>query len=62
MNNNDYQELKNIDLWVHIGAITYDEAKRKAQPFIDNMNEKSKAIAKKLNVKPRLFSFNDFIH
>ena len=61
MNTTHIQELRNIDLWVKIGAIDFDKAKKMAQPHIDAINEKSKEIAKKYKVKPRLVGFHNFI-
>ena len=55
------QELANIDLWLKLGAIDYDKAKEMAQPYIDAINEKSKEIAKKHGVKPRLVGFHNFV-
>jgi hypothetical protein len=46
MNTTHIQELRNIDLWVKIGAIDFDRAKKMAQSHIDAINEKSVEIAK----------------
>jgi hypothetical protein len=46
---------------VKIGAIDYDRAKKMAQPHIDAINEKSREIAKKHGVKPRLVGFHNFV-
>jgi polyhydroxyalkanoate synthesis regulator phasin len=48
-------------MWVKMGAISFDEAKKMAQPHIDAINEKSKEIARKHGVKPRLVRFHNFI-
>ena len=40
------QEMDNIKMWLHSGAISYEQAQRMAKPHIDAMNEKSKEIAK----------------
>jgi len=61
MNTTHIQELRNIDLWLKMGAIDYDKAKKMAQPHIDAINEKSREIAKKYGVKPRLVGFHNFI-
>ena len=61
MNNSHIQELRNIDLWIKLGAIDYDKAKEMAQPHINAINEKSKEIAKKLGVKLRLVGFHNFV-
>ena len=55
------QELANIDLWLKMGAIDFDKAKEMAKPHIDAINEKSKEIAKKHGVKPRLVYFHNFV-
>ena len=61
MTNVHIQELANIDMWVKIGAINYDQAKKMAKPHIDVINEKSREIAKKHGVKPRLVGFHNFV-
>jgi len=61
MNHIHIQELKNIDLWLKIGAIDYDKAKEMAIPHINAINEKSKAIAKKHGIKPRFVAFHNFV-
>lgn len=43
------------------GAITIDEAKEKAQPFLDEMNEKARKIAKKYKRRFRPFTYNNTI-
>jgi len=61
MNLSAIQELRNIDMWLKIGAIDYDKAKEMAKPHIEAINEKSKEIAKKHGVKPRLVGFHNFV-
>lgn len=61
MNLTHIQELRNIDLWLKIGAIDFDKAKEMAKPHIDAINEKSREIAKKHGVKPRLVGFHNFV-
>ena len=61
MNCEHVNELKNIDMWLKIGAINYDNAKKLAQPHIDAINDKSREIAKKYNVKPRIVGFHNFV-
>ena len=48
-------------LVVKMGAIDYDKAKEMAKPYINAINEKSKEIAKKHGVKPRLVGFHNFV-
>ena len=43
------------------GAITYDEAKKMAKPYVDAFNEKSKEIAKKYKVRPKTISVSSFL-
>ena len=55
------QEMDNIKMWLHTGAISYDRAREMAKPHLDAMNEKAKKIAKRLGVKPRLINFSSFM-
>lgn len=55
------QEMDNIKMWLHTGAISYDRAREMAKPHLDAMNEKAKEIAKRLGVKPRLMNFSSFM-
>ena len=43
------------------GYLTYDEAKKEAQPIIDEMNEKARAIAKKWGIRHTNFTFGALI-
>ena len=61
MNLTHIQELRTIDLWVKLGAVSYEKAKELAKPRIDAINEKSKEIAEKHGVKPRLVGFHNFV-
>lgn len=61
MNLTHINELRNIDLWVKIGAIDFDKAKEMAKPHIKAINDKSIEIAKKHGVKPRLVGFHNFV-
>ena len=61
MNLTHVQELANIDLWVKIGAIDYDTAKKMAKPHIDAINEKLRKITKKHGVKLRKAGFHNFV-
>ena len=58
---NHTEELNNIKMWLRLGAITYDDAKERAKPHIDALNEKSAEIAKKYKMKPRKVSFSAFM-
>ena len=55
------QELENKKMWLHSGAISYEQAERMAKPHLDALNEKSKEIAKRCEVKPKLFNFASFM-
>lgn len=55
------QEMDNIKMWLHTGAISYDRARKMAKPHLDAMNEKAKEIAKRLGAKPRLINFSSFM-
>jgi hypothetical protein len=61
MDTTHIQELHNIDLWVKMGAIDYDKAKKMAQPHIDAINVKSAEIAKKHGVRARKVYFHNFV-
>ena len=61
MNTTHIQELANIDLWLKMGAIDFDKAKKMAKPHIDAINKKSREVAKKHGVKPRLVGFHNFV-
>lgn len=54
-------ELRNIELWMKTGAISYERAKEMAKPHIDALNEKAKEIGKKYGMKPRLITFASFM-
>jgi len=61
MNTTHIDELRNIDLWVKMGAIDFDKAKEMAKPHIDAINDKSREIAEKYGVKPKLVAFHNFV-
>jgi hypothetical protein len=54
-------ELRNIEMWMKQGAITYDKAKEMAKPHIDALNTKARGIAKKYGIKPRIITFASFM-
>lgn len=54
-------QLNEIKYKLHIGIISYDEAKSRAEPLLKIMNDKSIEIAKRLNVKPKKFTFSSFM-
>lgn len=53
--------LNNIRLQMIHGVITYDEAKVKAQPIIDEMNKKGLEIAKKHGMRFKKFTFTNLM-
>ena len=55
------QEMDNIKLWLYSGAITYEQAQEMAKPHLEAMNAKSRELAKKFGVKPKLISFTSFM-
>lgn len=54
-------QLNEIKYKLHIGIISYDEAKSRAKPLLKIMNEKALEIAKKYNIKPKKFTFSSFM-
>lgn len=58
MTGQDYRnQIETIRLNLMRGFTTYDEAKERAQPIIDEMNKKGAEIAKKYNQKFIKFTF-----
>lgn len=55
------QEMDNIKMWLHTGAISYEQAERMAEPHLKAMNEKSAELAKKYGVRARKITFSAFI-
>ena len=53
--------LNGIKARLLAGELTYNEAKAKAQPFIDLLNDKGKRIAKKHKRRFAGFSFTSFM-
>ena len=51
-------KLDEINFLLIKGYISYEEAKQKAQPIIDEMNSKGKEIAKKYNQRFKPFTFS----
>jgi hypothetical protein len=59
--NEHTNELHQIKMWMYQGAITYDRAKKMAEPHIIALNKKAKEIAKKHRLKPRQVTFAAFM-
>lgn len=51
------REIENIKAELINGIISYDDAKAKAQPVIDELNRKAREIAKKYGKKHHNFTF-----
>lgn len=49
--------IESVRVALNTGQITYEQARKKAKPVIDSINEKSKELAKKYGVRPQLVSF-----
>ena len=59
MSGQEYKDLLDVIRRDMInGVLTYDEAKEKAQPIIDEMNEIARGIAKKYGKKHQDFTFS----
>jgi hypothetical protein len=57
----DIEELHLIKLRYYSKEIDYIIAKKLAQPFINNINERSKMIAKNYNQKPKFINFSSIM-
>jgi ribosomal protein S11 len=55
------EELRNIQMWMNTGAISYDSAKKMAATHLEAMNNKAREIAKRHGIKPRLITFASFM-
>lgn len=51
------EQIEQIKIEMMYGHLTYDEAKAKAQPIIDEMNKKAREVAKRWNKKHYNFTF-----
>ena len=49
--------LNDIKIKLQLGIIKYDEAKKEAEPIIEEMNKKGKEIAKKFKQRFKPFTF-----
>lgn len=54
-------QLNEIKYKLHIGIISYDEAKKRAKPLLKIMNDKAVEISKKYNIKPKKITFSSFM-
>jgi hypothetical protein len=61
MDTSHIDELRNIDLWVKMGAIDYDRAKEMARPHVEAINKKAAEIAKKHGVRAKKVYFHNFV-
>lgn len=55
------EKIDNIKLRLSLGQISYLEAKIEARPIIENINLKSKELAKKYNTRPKLVTFTELM-
>lgn len=53
--------LNNIKMWLYQGAISYEDAKRQAEPHITAFNKRAAEIAKKHGARPRQINFAAFM-
>jgi hypothetical protein len=58
---NDLATAKGIASLARQGVITYDEAKRRAQPYLDKVNARAREIAKKYGKKHSNFTFTGIV-
>lgn len=59
MSGQEYKDLLDVIRRDMInGVLTYEEAKEKAQPIIDEMNDLARAVAKKYGKKHQDFTFS----
>lgn len=56
-----YEEAMKAKILYNLGKITREEARAMIEPYASAFNEKSKELAKKYNVKAKLFNFNNFL-
>lgn len=61
MDYTNLNSLNEIKYKLKIGVITYDEAKKRALPYIKAMNDKATEIAKRHGVKPKKITFTGFM-
>lgn len=55
------EQIEAIRAQLSHGFITYEQAKKQAEPIIAKINAKAKEIAKKYNQRPRLLTFNEIM-
>lgn len=55
------EKIEAIRVQLSHGVITYEQAKKQAEPIIASINARAKEIAKKYNQRPRLVSFNEIM-
>lgn len=44
-----------------VGELSRDEAKKFVEPYLEAVNARSKELAKKFNMRPKLVSFSGFM-
>lgn len=58
---NDLAIAKGIALSCRMGAISYDEAKKKVEPYLERVNAKAREIAKKYGKKHYNLTFTGLV-
>ena len=54
-------ELAAIKAKLDLGKISYDQAKRLAEPYLKILNNKATEIAKRFRQKPKLIQFGQYM-
>ena len=55
------QEAEHYRYLYQIGKISRNEAKEHIQPYLDSVNEKSKELSKKYNIKYKKVTFISYV-
>lgn len=55
------EEIGNIKLALNLGQLTYAEAKEQAKPILDEINAKSRELAKKYGRSHRNLTFEEIM-
>lgn len=55
------QKIQNIRCRMMSGEISYEQARREAEPVIANINSTAKRLAKKHNLRAKLLSFEELM-
>lgn len=55
------ESIARIRSALNMGQITFDEARKMAEPIVASINERSREIAKKYGAKPQLVDFHSLM-